>query len=502
MPTLVVEAEEISQADGRPPYLSPDGWDALSHPPLREAGYASREFRISGIARVFREGDLRGTPEPYATRVLAIAPQRDADFSGVVHLELLNPSTGSDFPMFWPDAGFHLMARGDAYLGVTCKSVTVEDLRQRDPARYDSLGIPHDSAIWDLLGSVAASTHLPAAGGLLPGLRTPSRRFATGWSQSGSFLRTYLSERLHEEHSAALGDGAPAPSGGTARGESPAAGRITQIVDGYLIGVSSGGFGPMGYVEMERDGEMALDESFAPAGALAEGVPLDDRRRTISRPPVPVIEYHSEDEAEHHLWHQRPDSNLPGDRYRCYQVPGRGHEPGLLPSSARRTEQGLGDAPAAELDSSDPPRNEGSRWLIAATLSHLVAWSDGTAPPRADPIPFEVPRGFARDPQGVDYSGISPVRDGDGHAVGGLRYLEIDLPLARMSVAPSDQFIMPPWTHEPFSRSEADARYGGPAAYEELARRRAAELVETGWLLPEHAAEAVRLACAAYPESA
>lgn len=502
MTELVMEAEEIPQAGARPPYLSPDGWDAPPHPPLSEAGYAAREFRVSGSARVFRERDRAGTPEPYATRVLAIAPRRDADFSGVVHIELLNPSTGTDFPMFWPDAGFHLIARGDAYLGVTCKSVTVEDLRRRNPERYGSLRFPHDSAVWDLLGSVAASTHLPAAGGLLPGLRTPSRRFATGWSQSGSFLRTYLSERLHEEHSAAFGAVARARSGELAGGGGATPGRLVQIVDGYLIGVSSGGFGPMGYVELERDGEMTLDASFAPAAALTGVVPLDDRRRTITRPPVPVIEYHSEDEAQHHLWHLRPDSDLPGDRYRCYQVPGRGHEPGLMPSSARRTEQGLGDVPAAELDSADSPRNEGSRWLIAATVSHLVAWSDGTAPPRADPIPFEVPRGFARDPQGVDYSGITPVRDGEGHAVGGLRYLEIDLPLARMSVVPSEQFIMPPWAHEPFSRSEADERYGGPAAYEELARRRAAELVETGWLLPEHAAEAVRLACAAYPESA
>lgn len=486
MSTLVIDVEEIPQSTGRPPYLSPDGWDALTHPQLGEAGYAAREFRVAGAARVFRDRDEAAPSERYATRVLAIAPVRDADFSGVVHIELLNPSTGSDFPMFWPDAGFHLMARGDAYLGITCKAVTVEDLRQRFPERYGALRIPHDSVIWDLLGAVAAATHLPEAGGLLPGLRAPARRFATGWSQSGSFLRTYLSERFHEDHSATLrGAGGVVP------------GQVGQIIDGYLIGVSSGGFGPMGYVEVERDGEMSFDPSFAPTEALRGVVPLDDRKRTITRPPVPVIEYHSEDEAQQHLWHLRPDSDLPVDRYRCYQVPGRGHETGFLPTSARRSERGL--AAGSDLDAEDPPLHEGSRWLIAATLTHLVRWSDGIAPPHADPIPLAVPLGFARDPQGVDYSGIEPVRDECGHALGGLRYLEIDLPLAHMRVVPSERHIMPPWEHTPFSRAEADARYGGPDAYGELARRHAAELVDVGWLLPEHAEEAIRLARSHYP---
>jgi hypothetical protein len=486
MPKLNLLVEEIAQLADRPPFLSPDGWDTLTHPSLASTGYRSREYRVSGEARVFRTPDAIPSSERYATRVLVIAPERDADFSGVVHIELLNPSSGSDFPMFWPDAGFHLMARGDAYLGVTCKSVTIADLRSRDPERYGSLLIPHDSMIWDLLGSVAGATHQEEAGGMLLGLRAPSRRFATGWSQSGSFLRSYLSERFHEEHSSALAGGVP--NGDEAQ---------SQIIDGYLIGVSSGGFGPMGYVEIDRDGEMELDTSFTPTESLPGLIALDDHRRTISRPPVPVIEYLSEDEAVQHLWHQRPDSDLPGDQYRCYQVPARGHETGLLPTSARRSENGLSDG--EDLDSEDPPRHDGSQWLIAATITHLVLWSEGTPPPRADPIPFDVPKALTRDTLGVDYTGIVPVHDETGHAMGGLRYLEIELPLARMQVVPSQRHIMRPWEHVPFTRAEADARYGGEAAYAQLARRRAAQLVSQGWLLPEHTELAIRAACEKYP---
>ncbi|GAB3633819.1 hypothetical protein GCM10027421_31720 [Microbacterium shaanxiense] len=463
------------------PFLAPGGWQTLPHPPLEDAGYVCEDFTASGTARVF-EGDQResvGTTA-YTTRVLAIRPSHDHEFSGVVHIELINPSSGTDYPMYWPDAGFHLMARGDAYLGVTCKSVTADDLRTEDPERYETLSIPHDSAVWDILGAVAAATHLPAAGGLLPGFRRPERRVATGWSQSGSFLRTYLSERLHEEHTTVLGVGG------------------SEIIDGYLIGVSSGGFGPMGYVEIGRDGEMDLDENFAPTGETVGQLALDDARRIILDPPVPVIEYMSEDEAMQHVWHRRPDGDTHGDAYRCYQVPGRGHETGLLATSARAVEQHL-DISDTSLDDHDPLRHPASRWLIAAAVSHLVAWLDGTVPPRAQPLRVRADRGASRDPRGVDYRAVKPVVDADGHAIGGLRYLEIDLPVRRAVPVETGRHIMRVWRSEVLTRQEADRRYGGPEGYRALLRSHAARLVTAGWLLPEHATAAIADAMAAYP---
>lgn len=466
------------------PFLAPSGWQTLPHPPLDDAGYVCEDFTVAGTARLF-DGDRRDSGEtaPYTTRVLAIRPSSDHDFSGVVHIELINPSSGTDYPMYWPDAGFHLMARGDAYLGVTCKSVTVEDLRARDPERYETLSIPHDSAVWDILGAVAAATHLSGAGGLLRGLRRPERRIATGWSQSGSFLRTYLAERLHEEHTAAL----PVAAG--------------EIIDGYLIGVSSGGFGPMGYVEIGRDGEMDMDENFAPTGDTSGQIPLDDPRRIMLDPPVPVIEYMSEDEAMQHVWHRRPDGDAPGDAYRCYQVPGRGHETGLLATSARAAEQRL-DASDTSLDDHDPLRHPASRWLIAAAVSHLVAWLDGTIPPRAQPLRVRVDRGAGRDPRGVDYRAVHAVTDADGHAIGGLRYLEIDLPVRRAAPVETGRHIMRVWRSEALTPHEADRRYGGPAEYRALLRSRAAALVAEGWLLPEHETCAIADAMSAYPYDA
>jgi hypothetical protein len=466
----------IAADAGRGAFLSPDGWTTTVHPPLAGAGYVAEEFVVAGQARVFaadaRDDDPRGT---YATRVLAIRPREDAAFSGVVHLELLNPSTGEDFPMFWPDAGFHLMERGDAYLGLTCKAVTTGHLRSRDPERYAALHIHHDSVIWDLLGAVARATHQPEGDGLLPGLRAPSRRFATGWSQSGSFLRTYLGERIHQQHSALA---------------------EADIIDGYLVGVSSGGFGPMGYVELDRDGEMEFDEDLRPVVPGTVPVAMTDARRIMLAPPVPVIEYMSEDEAVHHIWHRRPDSDVGGDRYRCYQIPGRGHETGMLASADRAAELGL--TPEELSPDLDPVRHDSSKWLIAAAITHLVAWADGIVPPRADPIRVEVAPGRPLDPLGFDYSQVSIPRDDNGYAYGGVRHLDADLPTARSEFDPTGPLTMRLWMRTPLPAEELTVRHGDHESYRALAAARADELAAAGWLLPAHAEQAVDAAVDRY----
>lgn len=469
MRVLDLRVSSIAPGLGDGPFLSPDGWSTRAHPTLSQTRYRVDEFRIDGQAEMYvpdtASTDGRGR---YTTRVLAIRPDADADFSGVVHIELLNPSTGEDFPMFWPDAGAHVMSRGDAYLGITCKTVTALDLRERDPARYDDLVIGDDSAVWSILGAVARACHEPEAAGLLPGLRAPMRRFATGWSQSGSFLRTYLSERLHDRHSADLPTAA-------------------HILDGYLIGVSSGGFGPMGYIELDRDGEMAFDANFRPLAGGEPAVPMDDARRILLHAPVPVIEYMSQDEAVHHVWHRRPDSDLPGDSYRCYQVPGRGHETGLLRTSERSELAG-----GLDEDEIDPPRHESSRFVLAAVVSHLVAWTDGITPPRADPIGVAVRAPHRIDPAGVDFAHVEIVPDELGHALGGIRHLEVDCPTARWGIVPSGPLTMRLWRCVALTPAELVARYRDRDAYVRSVRARAAELVSQGWLLPEHVEPAVR----------
>lgn len=463
----------LPASTGRGPFLSPERWVTDAHPPLVDAGYEVREYLVSGVSDVYipqlTAGDPRGE---YTTRALVVRPSSVEAFSGVVHLELLNPSTGEDFPMFWPDAGFHLMDRGDVYVGVTCKAVSASSLRDRDLERYADLRIRHDSVVWDMLGSIAAALRAPDGNGLLDGLGRIRRLFATGWSQSGSFLRTYIAEGLHMEHS---------------RSASPT--ENVAIIDGYLIGVSSGGFGPMGYVELSRDGEIEFDESLKPATLNPGQIPVHDPRRTVAGSTVPVIEYMSQDEAAHHIWNLRPDSDDPNDLYRGYQIPGRGHETGLLQTADREPEAASYGDPAPAWP--DPPRHESSRWLIAAAVEHLVAWAEGVTPPRAEPIRFAVNASEPLDPRGLDFGYVSIPTDDAGHALGGVRHLEVDLPTHHWTWVALGASVGREWSATPFTAAELQERYGGAAEYQRRVRERASQLVTAGWILPQHLERAI-----------
>lgn len=459
-------------------FLSPARWRGTAAHLPASSGYVVEEFAVSGRARIYADGRLR-PPEvvrtvPYTTRILTVRPGRDVDFSGRVHLELINPSTGHDFPMYWPDVARHVLRRGDAYAGVTCKAVTAHALRGLPGARYGTLSIPHDGVLWDLIGTVGAAFRRPAAAGLLPGLRRPDRTLLTGWSQSGSFLRTYVSEGLHERHSQELGQ---------------------QVVDAYLIGVSSGGFGPYGYVNVDRDGETEFDDMLRPLTPLAT-VPQDDHRRTVRGCPVPLLEFMSQEEAVTHLWHERGDSDAPGDLYRCYQIPARGHESGLLDDACRPDDHA---AAGTEPSTGRIPRHAATAYLLPAAVDGLFAWTDGTPPPRADPISVRVAPGFRRDPHGQDYRGVTPVTDDAGHALGGVRYLDVEVPVRRMAGEPDGPPAMGPWTHEPFNAAELRRRYGSPAALRQLARRTVARLAAQRWYLPEDTEAAVDEFCRSVP---
>jgi len=474
----LLEVRELEDAAARA-FLSPARWSAAPHNQLARHGYEVREYEVATRARVFAGGAVRPprveSELDLRTRALVVRPIGSDRFRGRVHVELVNPSTGQDFPMYWPDLAHHLIRSGDVYVGVTCKQVTVEALRAIAPDRYGDLSMAHDGAVFDLLGAVGGT--LKAEGErLLPGLGTPEVVLATGWSQSGSFLRTYLSEGLHALHAAELGH---------------------DPFDAFLIGVSSGGFGPMGYIPVDRHGEMSFDEDLMPVGDPLPQLPMTDARRVVRGSPVPVLELMSQDEALHHVWHQRPDSDAPGDLYRCYQLPGRGHESGLLDEADRaadhRDASVLGARGATD---TAPPRHDPSRFLLPAAVEALIGWVGRVAPPRHDPIAVLAEAGAQLDPAGLDFAHVHCLTDADGVARGGVRHLEVDLPVARMFADEDGPVTMRLWRHEPFEPEDLRRRYGSAKRLRMLAGRRAAELVETGAYLPEDVVAAVDAFCA------
>jgi hypothetical protein len=477
----LVQVHEIENA-AEHAFLSPARWSQAPHDQLAEHGYAVREYVVSGSGRLYGQGTRR-PPEVVGTvscvtRALVVRPVGGASFSGRVHLELLNPSTGWDFPMYWPDLAPHLLRRGDAYVGVTCKSVTATSLRQAVPGRYGDLSVEHDGAVWDLLAGVATTLRSPDGGGLLPGLAAPERILATGWSQSGSFLRTYISEGLHELHCREA---------------------ERDVLDAFLIGVSSGGFGPMGYVPLDRHGEATFDKDLRPVGEALWQLPIDDARRVVRGSHVPVLELMSQDEALHHLWHQRADSDARGDQYRCYQLPGRGHESGLLDETARSADHVVSGDPGPGVDDA-PPRHVASSYLLAAAVEHLWGWTRGVSAPRHDPVAVVAAPGSRLDPAGLDFSGSRCLVDDDDHARGGTRYLELDMPVAHHGHDPGSAATIKTWRTTPFDRGELTRRYGSIAELRHAASAHAWRLADAGSYLPEDVDAAVDSYCSAAGE--
>ena len=469
----VLSVSELPDAAAQA-FLSPARWPQAPHNRLADHHFEVRECVIRGSSRIYADGVVRppavGAEAEFATRVLIMQPTDIKDFSGTVHIELLNPSTGVDFPMYWPDTASHLIRRGDAYVGITCKSVTAESLSSNVPNRYSGLHIDHDGAVFDLLDQVARAARSDGPERLLAGLPPARTVIATGWSQSGSMLRTYISEGLHEQHCEEAG---------------------TNTIDAFLIGVSSGGFGPMGYVNVDRHGEMEWDENLQPTNPFPQ-LAMDDPRRVIRGSRVPTLELMSEDEARHHLWHQRPDSDAPGDLYRCYQIPARGHETGLLDDSLRVADHG--EMPDTGMPPDLLPVHRPSKFLLAAAVEHLVDWVNGQPAPRADPIAVVPEPGARLDPEGFHYE-TQVLADRHGHALGGLRYLEVDLPIASMSMDSDGPITVRAWRHETWGADRLAREYGSSARLRRLAIARCEALVTAGTYLPEDASAAVEELC-------
>lgn len=407
-------------------------------------GYVEEEYFLSGTANVY-DYDVAGRPAPvreavpYTTRLIVRRPADASRASGVVHLELLNPSAHFDLSFTWPLAWPSIVRMGHVWVGVTCKSTAVASLQRFNAARYAALDFADMGLVWDVTGDVGTLLHRAQYAGAL-GLGTAAAVFASGWSQTGSYLRTFLAEGFHDR--AARRCGHPP-------------------FDGYLLGISAGGY-VYGYSPLNSDaGPELVDPA---AQARRRTIPELDPRRVVQPRDVPVIELLSEAEALENWLSRRPDSDEPGDRYRCYEIPGRGHRAASM--------EGARQIPHEQMRSVgfEPPvhpgitptrsseRDHDAQWLVSAALAHLHAWVlDGVAPPRADPIV-------------IDYRlGRRAVVDRDGNARGGVRTPFFTVPLATyQSVTPDDPLSEGPvtaWEEVPFTTERAVARYGTKTDY-------------------------------------
>jgi hypothetical protein len=373
---------------------------------LKAIGYIEEEFLVAGTANVYDwpapgPAVVRTAGVPYVTRVLIRRPADKARFSGTVVVEMLNPSNFFDLNLAWAISGKQIARSGDAWVGITSKPVSIATLKAFNPQRYASLAMANplplsdpancatvaddsdrkseNGLVWDIHTQVGAwlrsrSASNPLLYGADASATHPVRRlYAWGYSQTGSFLYTYV----NAIHPLVVKDD----------------GR--SMFDAYLIAVSSGP---------------------SPINQCAPAVPAGDPRRFIRNAGVPVVRVMSQSDYLSGIAARRPDSDVAPDLYRNYEVAGSAHAtPDELNFAAAPADIEKGGRAVPPMECNEGPRSRFPNWpAFNAILRNLDTWvKTGTPAPRAEPILV------------VDGK---PVLDRFGNVVGGIRSPFVEAP--------------------------------------------------------------------------
>jgi len=363
---------------------------------LAARGYVDEEYAVRGQATVVDrvgEGDevvARGAPVPYATRLLVRRPVDARRFSGLVVVELLNPTTLQDDDPVWTAAQEELVRAGHVWVGVTIKPVAIAALKAADAQRYAPLGFAFQQSpecrpapgLPGVPGSGEAMLASPAsenglawgaiaqAGALLrSGSREnplrdlePRRIVAAGLGESADYLVTFL----HVGHPRLrLGDGAP-------------------VFDGFVL--------------------VGAGLADVPVNQCAPPLPQQDARRQLPPSRVPVISVATSAELTRTLHLRREDNDDPGDPFRRYEIAGASLAP--RPGDGNPCEEPPGELPLS--------------WALNAVVANLSQFLfQGMALPRTPLV-------------SVDADGQLG-RDGFGNVIGGWRLPQVQVPLASYS---------------------------------------------------------------------
>lgn len=303
--------------------------------------YIEVEYLLAGTASRY-DGPAIGPPtvvsdgHHYVIRVLARYPRDSARFSGRVLVEPFNTTLGVDRDALWMHVGTLLQAQGDAWIGITDRALSANELQRHDAQRYADVEIPSNDIAWDLLGAIGAA--LKEGGEHSPLHHLPVRHvYLGGYSQSGVDTATFAA----------------------------AFGALTRTADGRP---AYDGFFP------------ACHAASLAALTMGEGLP---RFEYAAMPPVgvPVIEVQPQSDVEGFIVEgftnpgsasvRREDGDAEGDRFRLYEIAGAPHAAKI---------------PGCEGSSSYPMGA-----FVRAALRHLFRWAeDGAAPPTAPRIALSV----------------------------------------------------------------------------------------------------------------
>ncbi|MGO9101936.1 MAG: alpha/beta hydrolase domain-containing protein [Mycobacterium sp.] len=295
--------------------------------------YTEVEYLLSGIANSYTgpatgPATVASRGHRYVTRVLARYPKKLASFSGRVVIEPFNTTYGVDRDALWLHVATLLQAQGDAWVGISVRAWSSEELKRRDPRRYADVDIGSNDLVWDVLRAIGT---LVKQGDQHSPLRDlPVRHvYLGGYSQSSVDTATFA---------AAFG----------------------VVYDGFFPTAHAASLTPL---------------------ALGEGLP---RFEYAPMPPagVPVVEVQPQSDVEGFRFDEfvnpgsasvrRADSDAAEDRFRLYEIAGAPHAAKIV---------------GCDGDGSSFPMSA----FVRAALRNLFRWAeDDITPPTAPRIVLEI----------------------------------------------------------------------------------------------------------------
>lgn len=422
---------------------------------LAEFGFVEEEYFVSGVSAVYGD-DLSVLREvPYTNRLIVRRPAEAATASGVVYVEILNPSNGYDAEGMWRRGWDYYLDQRHTYVGFSARPVTIDALKTFDPVRYAPLSWdldpahPHEPVgadfnpygvvdgceegiVWDIITQAGRLLRDPAGapvlGGPVLGGVDPRCLVLMGQSQSGQFLNTWL-RHFHPV--------------------------LPGLWDGFCCSVGSIIERPLRQEPVQANGLYAVVPR-------AEAAPVSVPTLTVTC------------EGDVNLYRGLGIQNVgepglaDGPLRRHWCVAGAGHTEVTTPVMPSNTEVvRAGRKPRVMTPEQVAAGNMFPlQAAVTAALDAAVAWAiDGT--PAADSVFFA-----------VDGDG-ELVRDGDGNVRGGLRYGLSEHPVATFTGSPTGGTL---GSLELFDAERVMASWPTPASYLDAVASVDRDLQEHGYL--------------------
>ena len=436
---------------------------------LSQYGYVEEEYFLTGTANLYDWASAYTTTAPadpsvkvgpatvntagvaYTNVILVTRPANMNTFSGNVWVEVGNATSGYDkhntFGNVWP----YILRSGDVHIEVNSQKGTAANYKKFNPVRYASVDFTNNGQFWDIYSQTAAWVRSNNAENPFKGQSV--YLYGTGQSQSSVMLNTYINAVL--------------PISTQSNGK--------YIFDGF-----SQNTGP-NYFAI-KDGDKS------PYSVWSRGiVPVI---RTHSSADFPNMMGPSDNPA---LSSRRPDSDVPGDRYRLVEIPGNAHNSIFFniygPNDQEVNSIGYTNSSTAWVyDANKSTHDFPGNYFYRASMDNLKKWvRNGVTPPYAPRITYQAMHG----PEKLEYA-----QDTYGNPLGGLRNPWVDYPTGTYSahnytdstLSSTNQFTRGYKT--PFSSDRLRQMYGTKANLMRQYYQGIDQLVAGRWLTPQDAAQA------------